>query len=69
MHFDRVLLQQTPEGWAVKRPGWPIELTATREWAECLADSLAYESYEVSGRPTWVVLAGTCGEQVLRRFG
>lgn len=69
MHIDRVLLQHTPEGWAVKRPGWPSELTASREWAECLADSLAYEAHEISGRPVCVVLAGTCGEKVLRRFG
>lgn len=69
MQIDRVLLQCTPEGWTVKRPGWPSELAASREWAECLAESIAHESHEISGRPACVVLAGERGERVLRRFG
>lgn len=69
MHEHRILLHHTAEGWAVKRPGWPIELTATREWAECLAQSIAYELHETSNRPTYVVLAAENDERVLFRFG
>lgn len=69
MRTHRILMRHTDDGWSVHRPGWPSELTASREWAECLADSIAHESYQASGCPACVVLADGCEERVLRRFG
>lgn len=66
--MHRILLQDTGDGWAVKRPGWPGEVAASRLWAEKAAESIAHELHHASGRPACVVIADGAGERVLYRF-